>query len=123
MHPGRPSIARRFSAPALLVLYGALAAGGVWEHPADYRWWHVLLAAGFFPLAVLLALGARNRLSQSRALPLSWGAAVLILAHSAVQATGGADFSPLGPSLYLLLALLASLQSLPLALFNTLLCG
>ncbi len=84
---------------------------------------HAALGIVLVLLPGLFFLRGRRTFQESRDLPLRVGFSLLVLLYSLLQASGGEALSPLSPALYLVLALLASLQPLWQGLSNAALCA
>ena len=105
-----------------LALCYALALSGFWSEPAAFTWLHAAAAAVLVSLTGFLFYDIRKSFSQAGYLSPAPALALLTLVMSGVTATGAMDSSPLAPVVFLLLALLASVQRIAHAALCALAC-
>lgn len=106
---------------ALLGFY-ALSLSGFWSDPQQFTWWHLAAGLGLLALSGYLFFATREVFASSNNLSPAPAISLLTLALSGVAATGGMEASPLAPVVFLLLALLASVQRIAHAAVSALIC-
>ncbi|MCB0221368.1 MAG: diguanylate cyclase [Chrysiogenetes bacterium] len=119
---GRGPLARQLALAATLLGFYALSLSAFWTDPSAYNWMHLVAGPALLALTALLFFETRGVFAESNHLSPAPAISLLVLVLSGVAATGGMEASPLAPVVFLLLALLASVQRIPHAALSALVC-